>query len=398
MRDSTQLPVTRRMLPSLYQSICLILSSQNLSGINLSGISPSSINLGPSTLFRHTRLSQRLAKFQIPRPIKHQSQRFSIFALACFVAATLSGCANSLETCARTELKLTWAEPAELQATVTILSSDEFEGRKTQTQGAAKSRDYIKQQFESLNLQPWGADFIVPFEYQTFFTQETGANVVATAMAPEPTNRWRIIVAHYDHLGMSGSKIYHGADDNASGVAAMLAIAKHWQQQFALQPNTLPKVNLMFVATDAEEPGLYGSIALVEQLKTRLPEATFELMINLDMVSHPGRPYGIYLEGSRNFTQFNQFKSLLNQQNRLCIKLTHPKPVGRSIQSTDWLRASDHYPFHKANIPWLYFGVPTHPQYHTPEDTVATIDITFLAAVTESAFELLQLNAEYLKN
>ena len=96
----------------------------------------------------------------------------------------------------------------------------------------------------------------------------------------------------------------------------------------------------MFVATDAEEPGLYGSIALVEQLKTRLPEATFELMINLDMVSHPGRPYGIYLEGSRNFTQFNQFKTLLNQQNRLCIKLTHPKPVGRSIQSTDWLRAS----------------------------------------------------------
>ena len=98
----------------------------------------------------------------------------------------------------------------------------------------------------------------MPFEYQTFFTQENGANVVATAMAAEPTNRWRIIVAHYDHLGLSGSKIYHGADDNASGVAAMLAIAKHWQQQFALQPNTLPKVNLMFVATDAEEPGLYG--------------------------------------------------------------------------------------------------------------------------------------------
>lgn len=398
MRDRTQLPVTRRMLPSLYQSLYLILSSRNLSGINLSGINLSSINLGPSTLFRHTRLSQRLAKFKITRLIRHQSQRLGLFALACFVATTLTGCASSTETCARTELKLTWAEPAELQATVTILSSDEFEGRKTQTQGAAKSRDYIKQQFEDLNLQPWGADFIVPFEYQTFFTQETGANVVATAMATEPTNRWRIIVAHYDHLGMSGSKIYHGADDNASGVAAMLAIAKHWQQQFALQPNTLPKVNLMFVATDAEEPGLYGSIALVEQLKTRLPEATFELMINLDMVSHPGRPYGIYLEGSRNFTQFNQFKPLLNQQNRLCIKLTHPKPVGRSIQSTDWLRASDHYPFHKANIPWLYFGVPTHPQYHTPEDTVATIDITFLAAVTESAFELLQLNAEYLKN
>ncbi|WMB73605.1 M28 family peptidase [Shewanella oncorhynchi] len=384
MRDSTQSPVTHPILPRQYQSLL----SKNLSDINLSA----------STLFNHSRIGQLLAKFKITHLIRHQSQRLGLFALACVVATTLTGCANSTETCARTELKLTWAEPTELQATVTVLSSDEFEGRKTQTQGAAKSRDYIKQQFQGLGLQPWGADFIVPFEYKTFFTQETGANVVATAMAAEPTNRWRIIVAHYDHLGLSGSKIYHGADDNASGVAAMLAIAKHWQQQFALQPNTLPKVNLMFVATDAEEPGLYGSIALVEQLKTRLPEATFELMLNLDMVSHPGRPYAIYLEGSRNFTQFNQFKPLLNQQNRLCIKLTHPKPVGRSIQSTDWLRASDHYPFHKANIPWLYFGVPTHPQYHTPEDTVATIDITFLAAVTESAFELLQLNVEYLKN
>lgn len=384
MRDSTQSPVTHLMLPRQYQSLL----NKNLSDINLSA----------STLFNHNRIGQLLTKFKITHLIRHQSQRLGLFALACVVATTLTGCANSTETCARTELKLTWAEPTELQATVTVLSSDEFEGRKTQTQGAAKSRDYIKQQFQGLGLQPWGADFIVPFEYQTFFTQENGANVVATAMAAEPTNRWRIIVAHYDHLGMSGSKIYHGADDNASGVAAMLAIAKHWQQQFALQPNTLPKVNLMFVATDAEEPGLYGSIALVEQLKTRLPEATFELMLNLDMVSHPGRPYAIYLEGSRNFTQFNQFKPLLNQQNRLCIKLTHPKPVGRSIQSTDWLRASDHYPFHKANIPWLYFGVPTHPQYHTPEDTVATIDITFLATVAESAFELLQLNVEYLKN
>lgn len=384
MRDSTQSPVTHLILPRQYQSLL----SKNLSDINLSA----------STLFNHSRIGQRLAKFKITHLIRHQSQRFGLFALACLVATTLTGCANSTETCARTELKLTWAEPATLQATVARLSSDEFEGRKTQTQGAAKSRDYIKQQFQALSLQPWGADFIVPFEYHTFFTQEIGANVIATAMAAEPTHRWRIIVAHYDHLGMSGRKIYHGADDNASGVAAMLAMAKHWQQQFALQPNNLPKVNLMFVATDAEEPGLYGSIALVEQLKARLPEATFELMLNLDMVSHPGRPYAIYLEGSRNFTQFTQFKPGLTARNRLCIKLSHPKPVGRSIQNTDWLRASDHYPFHKANIPWLYLGVPTHPKYHTPEDTVATIDLLFLAAVTESAFELIQLNAEYLKN
>ena len=376
MRDSIQWPVTRRIFLSLYQA-CYI---------------------STSPLLNHRRIRQRLANLKNARILGHQLQGISMFILVCLVSANLSGCANSLETCAPSELKLTWANPSELQATVTKLSSAEFEGRKTQTQAAAKSRDYIKQTFQTLGLQPWGTDFVVPFEYHTLFTQNSGANVVAIAMAQTPTNRWRIVVAHYDHLGMSGSHIYHGADDNASGVATMLAIAARWQQQLGLSAHTLPNVNLMFVATDAEEPGLYGSTALVEQLKIRLPQATFELMLNLDMVSHPSRPYAIYLEGSQNFNQFNQFKPLLSEQNRLCIKLSHPKPIGRSIQNTNWLQASDHYPFNKANIPWLYLGVPIHRQYHTPEDTVATIDITFLAAVTESAFELIQLNAEYLKN
>ncbi|MCL1091411.1 M28 family peptidase [Shewanella profunda] len=370
MRDSTSLPIVQRITTTLLYRL-LPIFAQKLTCIKV------------KTLYRQVQTTAT----GLLKP-----------ALASILSLAIIGCASSPESCSRAELKLTWAEPTTLQAIVTRLSSAEFEGRKTQSQGAAKSRDYISQQFKDLGLLPWENTFEVPFEYQTLFTREIGANVVAIAPATQTTDTWRIIVAHYDHLGISGRKIYPGANDNASGVAAMLAIAKHWQQQLALQPNTLPKVNLMFVATDAEEPGLYGSIALVEQLKARLPEATFELMINLDMVSHPGRPYAIYLEGSRNFTQFKQFKPLLNQQNRLCIKLTHPKPVGRSIQSTDWLRASDHYPFHKANIPWLYFGLPPHPQYHTPEDTVETIDITFLAAVTESAFELLQLNAQYLKN
>lgn len=315
----------------------------------------------------------------------------------------LNGCATRApESCSRHDIRLHWADPVALEQTVRVLSSDEFEGRRTQSQGAAKSRDYLDQQFKDLGLTPWGERFEIPFEYHTLFTRETGANMVAIAPAQSPTNVWRIIVAHYDHLGISGGKIYHGADDNASGVAAMLAIAQYWQAQLTQQAKdatiTLPNINLMFVATDAEEPGLYGSIALVEQLKTRMPEANIQLMLNLDMVSHPGRPYGIYLEGSRNFNQFQAFKPQLNAQNQLCIKLSHPRPVGRSIQNTDWLRASDHYPFHKANIPWLYFGVPTHPQYHTPQDTADTVDFMFLAAVTESAFELMRLNGNFLKN
>lgn len=301
-------------------------------------------------------------------------------------------------TCSPEAIRLNWAAPADLKQTVATLSSAELMGRKTQTEGAAKARDYLNRQFQQLGLKPWGTTFEVPFEYSTLFSQEVGSNLVALAPARQPTDKWRIVVAHYDHLGIKGGKVYHGADDNASGVAALLAIANHWQAQQRAAPDSLPNINLMFVATDAEEPGLFGSTALVEQLKQRMPEAQFELMLNLDMIGHPSRPYAIYLEGSRNFYQFPQFRPMLNQSNGLCIKLSHPKPVGRSIQSTNWLRASDHYPFHQAKIPWLYFGVPTHPQYHTPEDTYETLDYVFLAAVAESAFELIKLDGNFLKN
>ncbi|KEK27032.1 peptidase M28 [Shewanella xiamenensis] len=301
-------------------------------------------------------------------------------------------------TCSPEAIRLNWAAPADLKQTVATLSSAELMGRKTQTEGAAKARDYLNRQFQQLGLKPWGTTFEVPFKYSTLFSQEVGSNLVALAPARQPTDKWRIVVAHYDHLGIKGGKVYHGADDNASGVAALLAIANHWQAQQRAAPDSLPNINLMFVATDAEEPGLFGSTALVEQLKQRMPEAQFELMLNLDMIGHPSRPYAIYLEGSRNFYQFPQFRPMLNQSNGLCIKLSHPKPVGRSIQSTNWLRASDHYPFHQAKIPWLYFGVPTHPQYHTPEDTYETLDYVFLAAVAESAFELIKLDGNFLKN
>ena len=312
----------------------------------------------------------------------------------------LMGCTSQPAeyTCSPEAIRLNWAASADLKQTVATLSSAELMGRKTQTEGAAKARDYLNRQFQQLGLKPWGTTFEVPFEYSTLFSQEVGSNLVALAPARQPTDKWRIVVAHYDHLGIKGGKVYHGADDNASGVAALLAIANHWQAQQRAAPDSLPNINLMFVATDAEEPGLFGSTALVEQLKQRMPEAQFELMLNLDMIGHPSRPYAIYLEGSRNFYQFPQFRPMLNQSNGLCIKLSHPKPVGRSIQSTNWLRASDHYPFHQAKIPWLYFGVPTHPQYHTPEDTYETLDYVFLAAVAESAFELIKLDGNFLKN
>lgn len=162
--------------------------------------------------------------------LRVEPRRLRAIGLLTVLFAGLNGCTTRPpESCSRQDIHLNWANPVALEQTVRVLSSAEFEGRKTQSQGAAKSRDYLNQQFKHLGLTPWGERFEIPFEYQTLFTRETGANMIAIAPAQSPTNEWRIIVAHYDHLGISGGKIYHGADDNASGVAAMLAIAQYWQ-------------------------------------------------------------------------------------------------------------------------------------------------------------------------
>lgn len=333
-------------------------------------------------------------------------QLFLLFLCINLLACT-SNTLSETTSCNR-NLTPVWADKGTLHQDILQLSSVTFEGRKTQTEGAALTRAYLNQRFHQIGLIPWTSlsgkqpnatntatpdllPFDVPFEYEASFSTRQGINVIGTLPARSASKEWRIVVAHYDHLGKKGRQIYHGADDNASGVAALLQLAQRAKTQIdqGLFPDN---INLMFVATDAEEPGLYGSKALAPQLQHLMPSAIISLALNLDMVGHPSRPYAVFLEGTRQFDKFSQWQTKLSQHNGLCIKLSHPRPIGRSIQTVDWLRASDHYPFHQAGIPWLYFGVPPHPQYHTPEDTIDRIDFAFLAAVSESAFELLVLD------
>ncbi|GIU35160.1 hypothetical protein TUM3794_02420 [Shewanella colwelliana] len=255
------------------------------------------------------------------------------------------------------------------------------------------TRQFLISRMQSIGLQPWNNTFQHPFEYDYQFDTRQGVNIIGVLNATQTTQDWRVVVAHYDHLGKKGSRLYPGADDNASGIAAMLAMAAH--------ASTQPRpVNILFVATDAEEPGLFGGKALVDQLKLEQsnPNSTqIELTVNLDMVGHPGRPYSIYVEGRRNFTQFDAIQQRLEQTVGLCVRANHPPEAGRTTQRVDWLRASDHYPFHQAQIPWLYFGVPPHADYHQPTDSANKLDYNFLAAVAESAYELLIIDSYLLK-
>ena len=294
----------------------------------------------------------------------------------------LSSCANKDSIDCNAVLQHQWANSAHIIDDIRTLTSSKFAGRKTGSNGAILSQNYLVQRFTALGLQPWKSTFKVPFSYNYQFSQQQGVNIIGIIRSHTPSNRWRVITAHYDHLGQQGKRIFHGADDNASGVAGLLAIAEQWQH------TGLAEVNLMLVATDAEEQGLYGSYGLVEQIQAQ-PEMQIELAMNLDMIGHPSRPRAIYIEGEQNFAHFEQIKTELTNKHQVCIRLSYAQNTATGIKRMSWLKTSDHYPFHKAGIPWIYFGVPPHNQYHTVDDTLDTLKIDFLASVTEMAYSVI---------
>ncbi|MCL1051106.1 M28 family peptidase [Shewanella abyssi] len=311
--------------------------------------------------------------------------------LLAVVCASLIAC-SSAPHCNK-QPRSTWAEQTQISADISQLASDEFTGRDTGSEGAALTRHYLISRFQQIGLEPWQGDYQHPFSYSASFSDQLGINIAGVVLAHKPTSQWRVVLAHYDHLGSKGSRIYYGADDNASGVSGLLQIAQHAATQAT-------DVNLLFVATDAEEPGLHGGYALVDTFakKNILPQTSqIELVINLDMIGRPDRRKAIYIEGARRFDSYELMQQSMTQSNQLCVKTRHPRAFDGSVISVDFLRASDHYPMHKAGIPWLYFGVPTHKDYHQPSDTTDKIDISFVAVVAESAYQLLIIDSFLLQ-
>ncbi|GIU37607.1 M28 family peptidase [Shewanella schlegeliana] len=317
--------------------------------------------------------------------------RLLIITTALLGSSLLTSCASH-PNCDK-KPPIYWADVTTITADLHALSSARLQGRKTGTEGAALTREFLQQRFEQVGLLPWQDQYRHPFSYRRSFRDRVGINMVGMLPAEQETQSWRVIIAHYDHLGGSDRRYYPGADDNASGIAGLLQLA-----QFAKDQGS--KVNLLFVATDAEEPGLYGGYALVDTLKLASTTPNIEqveLVINLDMIGRPDRTGAIYIEGARRFDSFSEMRKSIRQDNQICIRTQQPKAFDGSVISIDFLRASDHYPFHQAGIPWLYFGVPIHRDYHQPTDTADKVDVNFLAAVSESAYQLLKIDSLVLK-
>jgi hypothetical protein len=282
---------------------------------------------------------------------------------------------------------------AQLMRDVETLAAPAFEGRRTGTPGALKARQWLVDQFRAIGLTAAGTEeYLQPFTFSTwdreallpggrpFRTDYAAANVIGRVAGREARARLLVVTAHYDHLGIRDGVLFPGADDNASGVAALLAAARH----FARNP---PRHSIMFAALDAEELGLHGARALVDS--ALLSRRAVAMNINLDMVSRNDRNE-IYAAGTYHAPWLVPI--LQDVQTRASVKILfgHDRPMDRAGGLEDWTHSSDHGPFHDAGIPFVYAGVEDHPDYHKPTDTASRIDARFSGDAADMILEALR--------
>ena len=270
--------------------------------------------------------------------------------------------------------------PALLEG-IRTLAHDSMEGRETGTPGNERARRVLVARFDALGfeapdgLRTWSFTFTPrggtePLE---------GVNVLGLIPGTVHPERYIVITAHYDHLGIRGEEIFNGADDNASGTSGLLALGR-W-----LQSNR-PRHSVVLAALDAEEKGLQGARAFIANPPVPLDQVLMN--VNLDMVSR-SEVGELYAAGTYHYPFLAPMVEAAAERSRISLLMGHDRPD--LPPGDDWTLSSDHGPFHQAGIPFLYFGVEDHPGYHNPSDTFENITPAFYVEAMETILDVVLL-------
>ncbi len=270
------------------------------------------------------------------------------------------------------------ADEARLERIVTDLASDALLGRGFGSEGGRLAAAYIKDQFEDAGIDPLLESYYHSFEHRKGILNITGYNVAGIIPGSDPKLRGEYIIlgAHYDHLGWELSDgdtvVYNGADDNASGVAAILEVGRI----LVKRPDLLGR-SVILVAFDGEESGLIGSKAFVRELltgeKAFIDSASVAAMFSLDMVGMYGAHEGVDLQGMEMLTDYKQ----------LIADATTYMPI--EITKTDGSLAggTDTAPFGKIGVPSVHVYTGKESPYHKPEDDSDLLDYAGMAVVVD---------------
>ncbi|ATL46612.1 peptidase M20 [Chitinophaga caeni] len=265
-----------------------------------------------------------------------------------------------------------------LMKDIATLSSDKYEGRRTGTRGNRLAQFYILDRFKQIGLSQFHNTYEQAFYFQRRDEKLMGTNLYGYIKGK--LDSVIVISAHYDHLGIrkgspEADSIYNGADDNASGVGAMLAMAAYFKQN-------PPLYSMIFAALDAEEMGLQGAAAFTRQLP--VSKNRIVLNINMDMVSHNDKNE-LYVCGTQHYPALRSIVQAAAVKSPVKLLCGHDLP---GSGHDDWTNQSDHYEFHQIGIPFLYFGVEDHPDYHRASDEFEHITPGFYYHAVQSIIEV----------
>jgi hypothetical protein len=303
----------------------------------------------------------------------------SLTAIAA--ALTLAACETTApEAAASAPVAATAADYTQLMDDLRILSADDMQGRDTGSEGGAKARAYIVGRLEALGVQPSPMGRLQPWEMQGRTREGTktfsGTNIIGVIPGTRVSDKYIVVTAHYDHVGVNDGQVFNGADDNASGVATMLELAKR------LKANP-PEHSVLIVALDGEERGLLGAKHFVEA--PPVPLSSISMNLNFDMTARADSDGKLWVTGTY---QHPYFRPLLERiAPRGTVSLAFGKDTPEDKGADNWVEASDHAAFHRAGLPFLYFGVNYHPDYHRPSDDFEKVVPATFQSSTELAIE-----------
>lgn len=263
-----------------------------------------------------------------------------------------------------------------------ILAADDMQGREAGSPGGARARAYIIERLEEIGVAPVGESYEHAFTFRTREDPDkdiTGVNIVGRIEGTSDSDRTMVVSAHYDHEGMDGGEIWNGADDNASGVAAALAIAS----DFVTDP---PEHDVIFAIVDAEEKGLQGARAFVADPPVPQDDIVFNL--NLDMVAMSEERI-LWAVGTYHYPFLVPLVETVAARADVSMPMGYDEPT--EVPGGDWTLLTDSGAFHRAGIPFIYLGVDFHPHYHQPTDTYENMTLDFFqdasAAIVDFARE-----------
>lgn len=268
-----------------------------------------------------------------------------------------------------------------------VLSADDMEGRKPDTPGSAKARAYILKRFGESGIQSFGDSYLqnFTFSYGRDKAVHNGVNIIGYLKGTERPEHFLVISAHYDHLGTQNRQVYNGADDNASGTAALFALAAYFNSH-------RPANSLIFVAFDAEENTSEGGSKNFLLHPPVKPE-TIAMNVNMDMICRDKNDI-LYAVGTYHYPFLKPFLEKIASQARVHLRFGHDKPNEKGVE--DWTTESDHIQFHLRKIPFIYFGVEDEEQHHQPTDDYATITPAFYVKAVETIIEAVRQFDEHL--